>query len=103
MRPAVLLLCAIALVSATPSPASSGWRSADRPDDDRHGYAEDAHGQDESDAPHARRGLQTRVGGSGPFVHQGNEPYWGTMRPYWNAPEPPGVIYRGLRTRGLKK
>jgi hypothetical protein len=33
----------------------------------------------------------------------GNQPYWGTMHPYWNAPEPPGVIHRGARTRGFHK
>jgi hypothetical protein len=30
-------------------------------------------------------------------------PYWGNMRPYWNSPEPPGVIHRGARTRGFSK
>jgi len=31
------------------------------------------------------------------------QPYWGTMRPYWNGSEPPGVIHRGARTRGFTK
>jgi hypothetical protein len=33
---------------------------------------------------------------------QATQPYWGTMRPYWNSPEPPGVIHRQPRTAPLK-
>jgi hypothetical protein len=33
----------------------------------------------------------------------GTQPYWGTMQPYWNGSEPPGVIHRGARTRGFTK
>jgi hypothetical protein len=97
----VVLLAVVALLGAATA-ASGGWRSADRwsPEDE----VEVREPCEEEAAPAHHFRLERRfddVRDLSPPV--ATQPYWGTMRPYWNAPEPPGVIHRGLRTRDLKK
>jgi hypothetical protein len=120
MRPRVLLLVAAMLAGLLPLRAAAGWRSADRPRDDREtiGPCErncpdepDQEWRDEQQRRHdhgrhdgsfeSQGGFETMRDGhpAGPAT----QPYWGTMHPYWNAPEPPGVIHRGARTRGFDK
>ncbi len=98
MRRAMLLWVATAVLAATPAPSAGGWRSADRP------------GMDDAVDDAGERGVadpQWRQEGRGRQRQQaervqGTRPYWGTMRPYWNAPEEPGVIHRGARSAPLK-
>lgn len=110
-----LVTVAVMLVGLAPVRAVAGWRSADRPpsndemvepcdgdcavpDPQWDGAPGVAVGQD-------TQGFETMHGsaGEGRLPTPGMPPYWGTMRPYWNAPEPPGVIHRGARTRGFSK
>ena len=104
-RSIVRVFLVAAVVACAAVDASAGWRSADRraleddyeepPEyevyldhDDGHGRYHDGH-RDFDRRPDTQ-----------PFV--GTQPYWGTMRPYWNAGEPPGVIHRQPRTEPLR-
>lgn len=111
MRRAVVSLAAVVLIGL-PTPAA-GWRSVDRRQLDdatvveepcersgdtssrEDGRRDDAHG-----APRHPDLSVERVHRTAPMP--ATQPYWGTMRPYWNAPEPPGVIHRQPRTPPLR-
>lgn len=127
----LLAVLAVALIGATPSLTAAGWRSADRRqlDDDanrgayedgRDGVREDVRDDVNDDIdrePHQRQlphdyGDDMRHGHRRDGIRESpaavgsqpaTQPYWGTMRPYWNANQPAAVLPRGARTRGLKK
>lgn len=108
------------MLSVAPSSSAAGWRSADRPGRDEP-VVEEPCERDGTVDPQWQGGERdewsrgSRDGGEwqGGRVHrhhdhadsmppQATQPYWGTMRPYWNGPEPPGVIHRQPRTAPLK-
>jgi hypothetical protein len=103
------------MVGAAASTADAGWRSADRralEDDDevvienpfeQPSVHEHEHEHEIPDDPRRmlHRDLRDEPSRQAP-AGAGTQPYWGTMRPYWNAGEPPGVIHRQPRTAPLK-
>lgn len=121
MRRSVAAIVTALLVGGAPLGAPAGWRSADRPDPESPPESMTAEPPCDHDCPdqpddewrqdrlwrngHPAR-EDTRFGDTiqEPTTRQpATQPYWGTMHPYWNAPEPPGVIHRGARTQGFKK
>lgn len=113
MRRAATSVAAAAFASLiVPTLCAAGWRSADRPDRDDATVEEPCERDEPADG--AWRG-DTHDGWQGErhdvyrrservdsMVPPATQPYWGTMRPYWNAPEPAGVIHRQPRTAPLK-
>ena len=110
-------MVALALSGAVASDAVAGWRSADRRalEDDEvveepcerdtpcEWQGDGGHGDWHAHDGHDGRRHHQRDHGfhdGAPFV--GTQPYWGQMRPYWNAGEPPGVIHRQPRTEPLR-
>jgi len=111
----VLAIAGVMLVGLVPARVDAGWRSADRPPSNDE-MADPCEGDcampdpQWDGAPGVAVGQDTqhfetmhRSAGDGRVSTPAMPPYWGTMRPYWNAPEPPGVIHRGARTRGFSK
>lgn len=109
------------MLSVSPSLGAAGWRSADRPTRDDPAVEEPCERDDAVDPQwqgdqreESWQGTHDGRESHGGRVHrhhdnqadsmrpQATQPYWGTMRPYWNAPEPPGVIHRQPRTAPLK-
>lgn len=115
MRRAALVLMAGVLFCGPSGTWADGWRSADRPQSNDHVVDEPPPAMDGAPGPHdggapADQGSGWQWHGQGQTQHQhrrrdtvqGTQPYWGTMHPYWNAPEEPGVIHRGARSAPLK-
>ena len=117
-RVATSVAAAAFAVALLPALGIAGWRSADRPArddevteepcrrDDAVDPAWQSDGQADWQADRPDRRPYRRIDRYGDHADamrpQATRPYWGTMRPYWNAPEPPGVIHRQPRTAPLK-
>jgi hypothetical protein len=95
------LVVALALVGAVASDAGAGWRSADRRALEDEELVEEPYDEPAVGPPMLYRDFRDEPVRQAP-AGVGTQPYWGTMRPYWNGNEPPGVIHRQPRTAPLK-
>lgn len=117
-RAATSVAAAVFASLILPPLCTAGWRSADRPDRDDATFEEpcerdepvdgawqgDGRGDWQGERHDGERGgrVYRRNDRVESMVPQATQPYWGTMRPYWNSPEPAGVIHRQPRTAPLK-